>query len=113
MVDAEQAQEGAMWVVTLAAAVLAAARFATYVSTVRVVDVPMQAAFAWWATYAIALGLIVVGLLGQRRPRRGSDTPAWLALLVGILVLVVMPTSPTAAAALGSLLPASPAAEPA
>lgn len=104
MADVERAQEAAMWVVVLAAAVLAAARFATYVNTVRVLDVRIEAAFAWWATYAIALGLVVVGLLGQGRTRRtpGSEDPAWLALLVGILVLVLMPASPVGTTALGA-----------
>lgn len=108
MVDAEQAQEAAMWVVVLAAAVLAAARFAAYVSTVRVTDVPIEAAFAWWSTYAIALGLVVVGLLGQRDPHHRTDSPAWLALLVGILVLVIMPTTPAASPLAASLLLARP-----
>lgn len=104
MVDVETAQEGAMWVVVLAAATLAAARFATYVNTVRLLDVRAETAVAWWATYAIAVGLIVVGLLGQRRsgPRR-SQTPAWLALLVGVLVLVLMPATPAASTALSTV----------
>lgn len=93
-----------MWVVVLATAVLAAARFATYVNTVRVLDVRPEAAIAWWATYALALGLVVVGLLGQRRAHRSMDSPAWLALLVDILVFVLMPTSPAGATALGTAL---------
>lgn len=98
-----------MWVVVLAAAVLAASRFALYLNTVRVVDVRVEAAVAWWATYAIALALLVVGLLGQRSARRERDRSAWLALLVGILVLVLMPASPADATALGAaLLPARP-----
>ncbi|PSG96154.1 hypothetical protein BRD56_12300 [Thermoplasmatales archaeon SW_10_69_26] len=103
MVDVEQGREVAMWVVVLASAVLAAARFATYVSTVRVLDVTIETAIAWWATYAIALGLVTVGLLGQNSAHRRRDDPAWLALLVGILVLVLMPSTPTEPAALGAL----------
>lgn len=102
MVDVERAQEAAMWVVVLAAAVLAAARFATYVNTVRLLAVRIETAVAWWATYAIGVALVVVGLLGQRRrSHHGEERPAWLAMLVGILVLVIMPGSPTGASALG------------
>lgn len=105
-----------MWVVVLATAVLAAARFAGYVNTVRILDVRPSAAIAWWASYVLALGLVVVGLLGQQTARHGNERPAWLALLVGILVLVLMPASPSAASALGAggllarpLRPATPA----
>lgn len=102
MVDVEKAQEATMWVVVLASAVLAAARFATYINTVRVLDMRPEAAVAWWATYALALGLLVVGILGQQQTPRRSQNPAWLALLVGILVLVLMPSSPAGTTALGS-----------
>lgn len=102
MVTVEQAQEGTMWVVILASALLAAARFAAYIDTVQSVDVGVQAALAWWSTYAIALGLIVVGLLGQRRAPSQTDTTTWGALLVGILVLVLMPGDPSGLAELGA-----------
>lgn len=104
MVEAEQVQEGAMWVVILAAAVLAAARFADYVSAVRAFEVSMTSTVAWWSMYVLALGLIVVGMLGQSRPRRERGTSAWLALLVGILILVIMPANPaTSTGAIGSV----------
>jgi hypothetical protein len=111
MADVEKVQEATMWVVVLASAALAAARFAAYVNTVRVVDVGPAVAVAWWATYVLGLGLVVVGLLGQRQDPRSSQRPAWLALLVGILVLVLMPADPTAAAA-GVIAPAIPSAGP-
>jgi len=104
MTDAERAQEAAMWVVVLAGAVLAAARFATYVTTVQVTDLGPVTTLTWWATYAIGVGLVVVGLLGQRSARHASDSPAWLALLAGLLVLVVMPSTPTTAG-LGLVFP--------
>lgn len=93
-----------MWVAVLAAAVLAAARFAAYVRTVRVLDLTIESTIAWWATYAIALGLVTVGLLGQRSARRSREDPAWLALLVGILVLVLMPATPTSATTVGAAI---------
>lgn len=95
-----------MWVVVLAAATLAAARFAGYLTDVRATHVGVETAVAWWSTYAVSLGLILVGLLGQRTSRRGESTRSWLALLVGILILVLMPSTPTAS--LGLLLPAAP-----
>lgn len=93
-----------MWVAVLATAVLAAARFATYINTIRVLDVRPEAAFAWWSTYAIALALVVVGILGQRSTRHGREDPAWLALLVGILIFVIMPANPAGTGALGATL---------
>lgn len=101
MVTLEQAQEGAMWVVVLASALLASARFAAYVDTVQSVDVGVEAALAWWSTYAIALGLILVGLLGQRRTPSHTEATSWAALLVGILVLVLMPGDPSGLGQLG------------
>jgi hypothetical protein len=102
MATAERAQEAAMWVAVLATAVLAAARFATYINTIRLLDVRPEAAFAWWATYALALALVVVGLLGQRSTRHRRDGPAWFALLVGILIFVIMPANPAGTGALGA-----------
>lgn len=104
MVDVEQAQEAAMWVVVLAAALLAAARFASYVNAVRVTDVGPAHAVTWWSMLTLAVGLILAGLLGQQSSRYESSTEGWLALLFGILVLVVMPADPTAVGGLGAAL---------
>lgn len=108
MVEVEEAQEGVMWLVVVAAATLAASRFAAYLTNVRAVHVDVETAVAWWSTWTIGVGLVVVGLLGQRTSRPQETTNSWLSLLVGILLLVLMPATPSAGAAVGLLVPARP-----
>jgi hypothetical protein len=107
MIDAERGREIALWVAIVAAGVLAAVRFAAYATTVQAVDLGVQASLAWWSTYALAVALVVAGLLGldtglNVHGSRGIED--WLALLAGLILLVVMPADPSLAAAASPLI---------
>jgi NO-binding membrane sensor protein with MHYT domain len=86
----------ARWVVLtagVAAAALVIARFVDYIRFVDDVDVEFQQALAWWSTLVIAVSLTAGGLLA-RLQEEDRSTEAWLAFLVGLLILVAMPAAP-------------------
>lgn len=80
-------------VAVVAGAMLAIARFGTYVDIVTDTDVDFLAALGWWGGYVGGVGLLAVGAVQASMAEEVSQR-AWVAMLVGLVLLVLLPAAP-------------------
>lgn len=89
------------WTVVVAGFALALARFISYIDVVTDVEVGFTASLAWWSMFLAGLGLVLYGVVDEIEGSEfGPSTQAWAALLVGLLILTLMPSSPAPGAEL-------------
>ncbi len=92
--DEERITVWAVGLAFLGVIMLLVGRFITYIQVVTENDVGFTSALTWWGMYAIALGLIVAGMVKLARSKFHARAHEWAIFLVGVLVLVLMPTAP-------------------
>lgn len=104
MTGSDTARTWSVRIALLAGGALALARFIRYIDVVTDTDVEFTASLAWWGTYAAGLALVSIGAIEHVTDESDENLVAWASLLVGLLILVVMPSSPAPAFEFGQAM---------
>lgn len=92
--DDDAARTWSVRIALLAGGALALARFIRYIDVVTDADIEFTASLAWWGTYVAGLALVAGGAIEHVGGDEGESLAAWIGLLVGLLILATMPSSP-------------------
>lgn len=104
MPEDDELRSWGTWTILVAAAALALARFVRYIDVVTDTDAAFSATLAWWGSYVAGLVLLLLAAVDQLEGDQPADLRSWIGLLVGVLILVVMPSSPAPAFEFGQAL---------